>query len=397
MKGYLGIFILLCFNVSPSVAISYLVSLKPSETLDSFFKYDLTYPVGQQVKSLVGNSFSIGNFTGFTGNFPKAVVERLKRCPMVAEMTPDIVIKAFDIEVQENCPRHLARLSREDRLGDELIYAYDLLAIGSDVNAYVLDSGVEIDHPEFEGRAHRGRDFTSEGPGDLNGHGTHVAGIIGSRTYGVAKNVDIIEIKALDKYGAGSLSTIIAGLEFAVNHRKSSGKAGVANLSLGAAKNSVLNRAVQAAVDTGLVVVVAAGNSNINACSSSPASAPSAITVGAIDDATDSIASFSNWGPCVDIMASGSYVLSVNAKNYNKPQVLSGTSMSSPVVSGLIANLLSAGVSPFDVRERVIELSAKDKISRTSLILRRKTPNRIAYNGIEYTPEYSDSDSDSDE
>ncbi|CCE85638.1 Piso0_005256 [Millerozyma farinosa CBS 7064] len=397
MKGYLGIFILLCFNVTPSVAISYLVSLKPSETLESFFKYDLTYPVAQQVKSLVGNSFSIGNFTGFTGNFPKSVVERLKRCPMVGEMTPDIEIKAFDVEVQENCPRHLARLSQEDGLGDELDYAYDSLAIGSDVNAYVLDSGVEIDHPEFEGRAHRGRDFTTEGPGDLNGHGTHVAGIVGSRTYGVAKNVDIIEIKALDKHGAGSLSTIIAGLEFAVNHRKSSGKPGVANLSLGAAKNSVLNRAVQAAVDTGLVVVVAAGNSNINACSSSPASAPSAITVGAIDDATDSIASFSNWGPCVDIMASGSYVSSLNAKNYNKPQVLSGTSMSSPVVSGLIASLLSAGVSPFDVRERVIELSAKDKISRTSLILRRKTPNRIAYNGIEYNPEYSDSDSDSDE
>lgn len=378
-------------------ASPYLVSLKTTETLDTFFKYDVNYPLGQRVKALINNSFSIGNFTGFSGDFSKSVLERLKRCPLVAELTPDIVIKAFDTEVQYNSPRHLARLSQRKKLKDHnLEYFYNSDATGKGVNAYVLDSGVKINHPEFIGRASKGKDFTKEGPGDINGHGTHVAGIIGSKTYGVAKDVNIIEIKALDKTGAGSLSTIIAAIEFAVNHRKRSGLKGVANLSLGAVKNSVLNKAVNAAVETGLVMVVAAGNSNINACITSPASASLAITVGAIDDQGDSLASFSNWGECVDVFASGVYVASVNINDLHHPQILSGTSMSAPVISGLVSNLLSLGISPSEIKNCIISMATNNKISKSSMFLRRKTPNRIAYNGIASIHDDLDSGSDSD-
>ncbi|KAK6893774.1 Subtilase-type proteinase RRT12 [Candida tropicalis] len=363
---------------------SYFVSLKASESFDKFMEYDKRYPKHLQVRDFISNSIAIGEFKGFSGRFSKDILDRLKRCPFVSEITEDIILSAFDFEIQENAPRHLARISRRKRMkpNKQYPYMYDGEFSGQGVNAYVIDSGVEVNHPEFEGRASAGHDFTNEGSGDSNGHGTHVAGLIGSSTYGVAKNVRIIEVKALNSKGAGSLSTILAAIDFAVNHRLDSGRKGVANLSLGAYKNHILNKAIEQATRTGLVFVVAAGNSNINACLTSPASSKFAITVGAIDDYNDSVTAFSNWGECVDIFASGAYVRSVDAKNHDKTQVLSGTSMASPIVTGMVANLLSQGVEPCDVKASLIRMAAKNKITKSSLFLRKKTPNRILYNGI---------------
>lgn len=362
----------------------YFVSLKASESFDTFMEYDKRYPKHLQVRDFISNSIAIGEFKGFSGRFSKDILDRLKRCPFVLEITEDIILSAFDFEIQENAPRHLARISRRKRMkpNKQYPYMYDGEFLGQGVNAYVIDSGVEVNHPEFEGRASAGHDFTNEGSGDSNGHGTHVAGLIGSSTYGVAKNVRIIEVKALNSKGAGSLSTILAAIDFAVNHRLDSGRKGVANLSLGAYKNHILNKAIEQATRTGLVFVVAAGNSNINACLTSPASSKFAITVGAIDDYNDSVTAFSNWGECVDIFASGAYVRSVDAKNHDKTQVLSGTSMASPIVTGMVANLLSQGVEPCDVKASLIRMAAKNKITKSSLFLRKKTPNRILYNGI---------------
>lgn len=362
----------------------YFVSLKASESFDKFMEYDKRYPKHLQVRDFISNSIAIGEFKGFSGRFSKDILDRLKRCPFVLEITEDIILSAFDFEIQENAPRHLARISRRKRMkpNKQYPYMYDGEFLGQGVNAYVIDSGVEVNHPEFEGRASAGHDFTNEGSGDSNGHGTHVAGLIGSSTYGVAKNVRIIEVKALNSKGAGSLSTILAAIDFAVNHRLDSGRKGVANLSLGAYKNHILNKAIEQATRTGLVFVVAAGNSNINACLTSPASSKFAITVGAIDDYNDSVTAFSNWGECVDIFASGAYVRSVDAKNHDKTQVLSGTSMASPIVTGMVANLLSQGVEPCDVKASLIRMAAKNKITKSSLFLRKKTPNRILYNGI---------------
>ncbi|KAG7663186.1 uncharacterized protein J8A68_003268 [[Candida] subhashii] len=341
--------------------------------------------------------FSIGNFSGFAGDFTTQALERLNRCPLVFEVTPDIPFYAYDLEVQENAPRHLARISRQRRMrqGASYPYIFDDDYIGVGVNAYVIDSGVEVEHPEFQGRASHGKDFTGEGSGDSNGHGTHVAGIIGSETYGVAKGVEIIEVKALNTKGAGSLSTILNAIEFAVNHREKTGKHGVANLSLGSYKSQTLNNAIEEATKNGLVIVVAAGNSNIDACLASPASSKYAITVGAIDDLTDTITSFSNWGQCVDIFASGFQVKSVDAKYQQKASTLSGTSMAAPIVTGMVAQLLGGGVPPRDIKKTLIKMSAKDRIPKSSFFLRKRTPNRIAYNRVaerDYYTEEEDSD-----
>ncbi|KGQ83813.1 subtilase-type proteinase RRT12 [Candida albicans GC75] len=374
---------------------SYFVSLKASESIDHFMEYDKRYPKHLQVRDFISNSIAIGDFKGFSGRFSKDIIDRLKRCPLVQEITEDIMFNALDFEIQEDAPRHLARISRRRRMkpNKPYPYMYETEYSGQGVNAYVIDSGIEVDHPEFEGRASAGYDFTEEGSGDNNGHGTHVAGLIGSVTYGVAKNVRIVEVKALNSKGAGSLSTILAAIDFAVNHRIESGRKGVANLSLGAYKNHILNKAIEQATNTGLVFVVAAGNSNINACMTSPASSKYAITVGAIDDYTDSVTAFSNWGECVDIFASGAYVRSVDARNHDKTQVLSGTSMASPIVTGMVANLLSQNVESGKIKSVLIRMAAKNKITKTSLFLRKKTPNRILYNGIqEREIEYNEDD-----
>lgn len=379
------------------LANPYLVSLKQTESLDSFLEYDVNYPHAQQVAEHIKNPFEIGNLSGFSGDFSKDVLARLQRCPLVADITPDIVIQALETEVQEHCPAHLARISKHGKVRNEdLVYLFDSEATGAETNAYVLDSGVDIDHPEFEGRAYRGIDLTTEGAGDDNGHGTHVAGIIGSRTYGVAKNVNLIEVKALNSLGGGSISKVISAIEFAVKHRRKSGLPGVANLLLGAMKNKALDSAINAAAETGLVMVVAAGNSNRNACEMSPASAQRAITVGAIDATTDSLASFTNWGECVDIFAPGVLIESVNARDRESPHILSGTSMAAPVISGLVSGLLSSGVPSYDIKNTLIEMSVKNKIKRRSLFMKARTVNRIAHNGCNLESRDSDSDSDED-
>ncbi|KAH3903570.1 Rrt12p SCDLUD_001212 [Saccharomycodes ludwigii] len=337
------------------------------------------------------------------------------------------------IQIQNNAPRHLVRLSRREKIppsrkltgsddskqhisfiktergeeeeeegeeGEEeeegiepskshYDYYYNSKFQGESVSAYILDTGIKADHPEFENRVIHGADFTREGPGDNNGHGTHVAGIVGSNKYGVAKKVELIEIKVLNKDGQGDLTSVISGLEYAVQHRKNNGdkKLAVANLSLGSLRNSVLNEAVKAAVDSGLIVVVAAGNANTNACWNSPASEPSAITVGAMDDKLDAIAKFSNWGECVDIFASGVQVKSLSHVNDEISVAYSGTSMAAPSVAGLVAILLDKYQSSAGIKEKLIELSTKHFMKRRTLIFKPRTPNRLAFNGI-YSEQY---------
>ncbi|SCV03968.1 LAME_0H14686g1_1 [Lachancea meyersii CBS 8951] len=302
-------------------------------------------------------------------------------------------IEFSDISAQTFAPRHLARISRRSALpynpndvataSSNFSYYYDMDFLGTCVNAYVIDTGIYKEHNEFDGRAIFGADFTGEGPGDFNGHGTHVAGLIGSKTFGVAKDVSLIEVKALNAKGQGNLTSVISALEFTVNHCRDSKRGCVANLSLGSFRNSVLNQAVEAALEAGVVIVVAAGNSNANACWSSPASSLSSLTVGAFDDRTDTIARFSNWGNCVDIFAPGVKVYSVANKPHFSPVAYSGTSMASPIVAGMAALLLDSGVHPLDVKKGILELSTDSVFHKRSLVFKPGTPNKILFTGVD--------------
>lgn len=363
--------------------LPYLVFLNGSNTIETVNLYLNKFEPNYQFKAYVKSSFSIGKLSGFAGEFSKETINKLKNCPFISEVTPDIFVKANGIVVEQDVPRHLARLSQRESLrGHQFEYFYDEEACGQGVNAYVIDSGIRIDHPQFEGRARNGIDLTPEGINDYNGHGTHVAGLIGSSQFGVSKYVELVSVKALDRFGSGSLSMIISAIEFAVKDMNQTKRRGVANLSLGAAKNRALNKVVDAAVDAGLVMVVAAGNENANACSTSPASAHKAITVGSIDDLDDSLTSFTNWGSCVDIFAPGKFVASANIRNTEVPLILSGTSMSAPQIAGLVANGLSIGIKSSEIKNYIITNSSKGKIPRSSLRFKFRTPNRIAFHHV---------------
>ncbi|KAG7890830.1 hypothetical protein KL906_001345 [Ogataea polymorpha] len=365
----------------------YLVQMKERFTTEKLCALDDKIKSLSHFRDGIDRNFSFGNFEAFSGKFSKEALLRMASNPMVAKIVPDSQVEAVDIEVETNAPSHLVRLSQDNPISpDDTEYFYDSDYLGQNVNAYIIDSGVFVDHPQFEGRAVNGPNFSDDVSNtDFVGHGTHVAGIIGSKHFGVAKKINLISVKVLDRYGQGSLSSVIAGLEYAVkHHREHENTPGLANLSLGAAKSSVLDDAVKAAYESGLVIVVAAGNSNIDACNTSPAGSPYAYTVGAIDDSQDKIASFSNWGKCVNIFSSGVDIKSLsNSKtNLKKIQTLSGTSMASPVAAGLIGVLLSKGVSHDEIVSEMEELSINGAVPRISLLLRPGSPNRIASNGI---------------
>ncbi|KAJ9079341.1 proteinase B [Entomophthora muscae] len=265
---------------------------------------------------------------GYSAEFTDDVLAKVKAMPEVAAVEKDQLIESSD--VQENSPWGLARLSSEDRLTDnEHLWSYNHDPRAG-VDVFVVDSGIETLLPEFQGCAYWGANFVNDISVDETGHGTHMAGIIGSKTYGVAKSSTLIAVKVIDGTG-------FAGVEWAVQN-KLDGRGCVINVSLRVGRWDIINNAVGAAVDSGCVVTVCAGNDNSDACFFSPASEPRAITVGA-SNLDDKRAYFSNWGTCLDVFAPGEDIVStsIDGGNYK----MSGTSMATAHVAGLVANIMS--------------------------------------------------------
>ncbi|XP_030845386.1 uncharacterized protein LOC764063 [Strongylocentrotus purpuratus] len=206
---------------------------------------------------------------------------------------------------------------------------------GSGKTVYVIDTGVRATHNDFGGRAKQSVNYATGNNEDCNGHGTHCAGTVGSKTYGVAKSVQIRGVKVLNCLGTGSNSGIINGINYVINAAKSSSNL-VASMSLGGGASTSLDNAVKNLVNAGVPTAVAAGNDNKNACNYSPARASSAITVGATDS-SDKRSSFSNYGSCLDIFAPGTSITSTWYTSNSATKTISGTSMACPHVAGAIA------------------------------------------------------------
>lgn len=221
----------------------------------------------------------------------------------------------------------------DSRIGTDRTYQYT--SSGKGVHAYIIDTGTRATHNEFKGRMGQGFSSVndSNGSNDCHGHGTHVSATVGGTNYGVAKNVTIHGVRVLDCDGSGDDAGVIAGIDWVT---KNAIKPAVANMSLGGDLSESLDEAVQSAVKSGVVFVVAAGNENQNACNVSPSNVPEAITVGATTK-TDSRASYSNYGKCLDIFAPGSSITSAWRTNNNATSTISGTSMASPHVAGVVA------------------------------------------------------------
>lgn len=250
-------------------------------------------------------------------------------------------------------------LDRIDQMSTALRGTYRYRLTGRGVAVYVLDTGIDPSHPEFGGRARHGANFTSSPQGDVQGHGTHVAGTIGGKTYGVAKEVALVNVKVLGDTGSGSYSGIIAGIDWVLANRV--GPA-VINMSLGGGRSAALNAAVNNAVTREIPVIVAAGNEGTDACATSPASALMAITVAA-STRRDDHADFSNHGPCVDLHAPGVDVLS--ALPGGSRDAWSGTSMAAPHVAGVAALYLERhpGASAAHVESYIVGKARPDRLT----------------------------------
>jgi cerevisin len=271
-----------------------------------------------------------------------------------------------DSAIEKNAPWGLARVSHRDSLSfgtfNKYLYAADG---GEGVDVYVIDTGTNIDHVDFEGRASWGKTIPVDDEDvDGNGHGTHCSGTIAGKKYGVAKKANVYAVKVLSSNGSGSMSDVVKGVEFAVDQHikkvkkakdgKAKGfKGSAANMSLGGGKSPILDQAVNAAVDAGIHFAVAAGNDNADSCNYSPAAAGKAVTVGA-STLADERAYFSNFGKCNDIFAPGLNILSTWIGSKYAVNTISGTSMASPHIAGLLAYFLSlqpASDSAFAVAE----------------------------------------------
>jgi hypothetical protein len=262
----------------------------------------------------------------------------IQRCEDDQEIAvaPSSVVSAAAVQ----SPATSWGLDRIDQRSLPLNNTYSYATTGTGVDVYVVDTGVLSTHTEFSGRMRSG--FAASGltgTEDCNGHGTHVAGTAAGATYGIAPSATVVPVRVLDCNGSGSLSGVISGIDWAIQDHTTT--PAVMNLSLGGGLSGLLDAAVQRAVEDGITVVVAAGNSNANACNYSPAAAPNAITVGSTTT-NDSRSSFSNYGDCIDVFAPGSAITSAWHTSTTAKNTISGTSMAAPHVAGVAARLLSA-------------------------------------------------------
>ncbi|KAI8066543.1 peptidase S8/S53 domain-containing protein [Gongronella butleri] len=281
---------------------------------------------------------------------------------------------------QKNAEWHLSRISQR-KINYKQPYAYPASS-GSGVHVYVIDDGINKDHEDFGGRAEWGFSMIKDGDDNGGGHGTHVAGIIGGKTYGVAKNVSLISVRVLKKNGDGAVSNVLSGLQWAVKDAKKHKNKALINLSLGinniAPQADVLNKAVTAAVKAGIPVIAAAGNMASDACEIVPAGNPLVYTVAA-SDKTDSLDKLSCYGKCVSIAAPGVDVLSDYIGSPNATETMSGTSMAAPHVTGVAALLLPTlkNPSPKVLYDALTKLATPKMLQN---LPDKKTPNLIIFN-----------------
>ncbi|KAI8865863.1 subtilisin-like protein [Ramicandelaber brevisporus] len=299
---------------------------------------------------------------GYHGTFDAGTLSRIRADPNVEYVEQNIIVHAphavkpsDDVSAlgsQTNAPWNLARLSSKTSLagtsGPWTYYYQD--ADGKGANVYVLDTGIRVTHVEFGGRAVWGANFAGDGQNtDGNGHGTHVAGVVGGKTYGVAKNAKLVAVKVLDASGSGSTANIISGLNWVVTEHKAGrggAKGDVINMSIGGSLSSALNNAVASALSAGISVATAAGNSAANACNFSPGSTPGVINTVA-SDINDTVQSSSNFGTCVTIAGPGVNIKSAWITNDSATQVLSGGSMATAHSAGIAAYFISLKTAGF--------------------------------------------------
>jgi subtilisin family serine protease len=297
---------------------------------------------------------------------------------------PDVAFIEVDRHIAPNQTAPIWNLDRIDQVNLPLDGVFNSVRDGRGVSVYVIDSGINYSHVDFEGRASFGMDAMGEDGGDCHGHGTHVAGTIGSATYGVAKKVDIYSTRIAGCDGFSYVSSLLQAVDWInANHKKPA----VANLSYGLSGISqTLTLAFERGYDYGVIYVVAAGNLNRDSCTYSPSNVLKNIVVGAsASTSTDDYrAGFSNWGACVDIFAPGTNILSTYIGSDTAVRAMNGTSMASPMVAGAVAAHL--GIRPLDSPDLAQSVLMSESSKDLLINVPAGTYNRFLYTGYGIHP-----------
>ncbi|SER44142.1 Peptidase inhibitor I9 [Lentzea xinjiangensis] len=341
-------------RVSPgeNIAGSFIVKLEDDRVTAS------AQALGSRFGGQVGHVYD-AVFKGFSVRMSDAQARRLAADPSVEYVERDQVVRVQATQV--NPPSW--GIDRIDQRNLPLDQRYSYNSTGSGVNAYVIDTGLRTSHQAFGGRARNGYDFVDNDAvaQDGNGHGTHVAGTIAGAQHGVAKAATVYGVRVLNNSGSGTIAGVVAGVNWVANNHV---KPAVANMSLGGGANTSLDNAVQGAITRGVTFAVAAGNSNTNAANTSPARVAAALTVGSTDR-NDARSSFSNYGAVVDVFAPGSGITSAWHTSDTATNTISGTSMASPHVAGVVARYLQGNlnVTPTQVAAAITANATNGKVT----------------------------------
>jgi aqualysin 1 len=307
-------------------------------------------------------------FKGFSAHMSADAAAAMMNDPRVLSVESDQTVSLAG--TQTGAPWGLDRI---DQAGLTLDGVFNYPNTGAGVNVYILDSGIRHTHTQFGGRVVPAYSVVNDGygPDGCYTHGTHVAGVVGGSTWGVAKGATLYSVRVTDCPGLVTTSNLIAGVEWVTANRV---RPAIANMSLSSIASSALNLAVTNSINAGVTYVVSAGNANADACNYSPANLPAAIAVGAIGG-LDARASYSDFGPCVDLYAPGTQIYSASNADDSAYYLDSGTSQASAFVAGAAAVYLASNptATPADVTQALLSGATVGAVTG----LTSDTPNRL--------------------